>query len=159
MATKTITAVAIVLGLVAASAGSAGAGAGGGGISGANSELFQCYNINGTIKADVTIVGTNDEFTDPTDVPIPGAPQILCVSASASNVSPQFNTLLVQPDSILCYAPQVSTALPSGVTITVNDPLTPGGTQTVRVSSTKYVCVSAITSDCPLCRPVLPPLQ
>jgi len=161
MTTKTITAVVMAVGLVAASAGSAGAGSGGGGIAGGGGELFQCYNISAPIKANVTIDNTNDEFINATDVNVPGAPQILCVSASATGVTPGFNAFSPfgpQPDAVLCYAPQVSNTVASTVTVTVNDPLTPGGTQIVKVNSTKYVCVQAITSDCPLCQPPRPPL-
>jgi hypothetical protein len=156
MMIKTITAVVMALGLVAASASAARAGSGGGGIAGGGGELFQCYNISAPIKAGVTIVGTNDEFTNAAGVDVPGAPSILCVSANASGVTPGFNAfnpLGPQPDSVLCYAPQVSNQVTSNVTLTVNDPLTPGGTQTVKVNSTKYICVQAITSNCPLCQP------
>jgi hypothetical protein len=156
MTNRTITAVVMAVGLVAASAGTAGAGSGGTGIAGGGGELFQCYNISAPIKANVTVADTNDEFTGPTEVSVPGAPQVLCVSANASGVTPGFNAFNPfgpQPDSVLCYAPQVSNQVASNVTITVNDPLTPGGTQTVRVNSTKYVCVQAITSNCPLCQP------
>src|SRR5262245_28218394 len=160
MATKTFTAVAIAVGLVAVCAGSAGAGAGGGGIKGSGSELFQCYNINGSVKPGVVIENTNDELTNGANVAVPGAPQIMCVSASADNVSPSFNAFPqgTRFDAILCYAPQVSNTAASNITMTVSDPLTPGLSQTVRVSSTKYICVQAITSDCPGCLPPIPPL-
>ncbi|SRR6266446_2659801 len=159
MTNRTITAVVMAVGLVAASAGTAGAGSGGGGIAGGGGELFQCYNINAPVKAAVTIEDTNDSFTGPTNVAVPGTPQILCVSASATGVSPFFTAFggSDQPDAVLCYAPQVSNSVPSDVFITVRDPLTPGNKQTVKVSSTKYVCVQAVTSNCPNCRPPLLP--
>ena len=159
MTTRTIRGVVMTLALVAASAAVAHAGGGGEGIKGGGGELFQCYNISAPIKVDKTIVSTNDSFTGPTDVPVPGSPQIICMGASAEDVTnasgaSSFNAfgLFDRPDAVLCYAPQVSNAVAS-VTITVRDPLTPGGSQTVKVNSTKYVCVQAVTSDCPNCLP------
>ena len=154
MATKTITAVAIALGLVAASAGSAGAGAGGGGVKGQTELLLQCYNINAPLKSNNTLVQVNDVFIDAGDVNLPGAPQILCVSASADRAH-NYQTLSAIPadaNSIVCYAPQVSNTAPPTTTITLKDPLTPG-LQTVRVSSTKYVCIEAFVSHCEGCLP------
>ena len=152
MVTKTITAVAIALGLVAASAGSAGAGAGGGGVKGKTELLLQCYNINAPLKSDNTLFQVNDVFIDAGDVNLPGTPQILCVSASADDAS-HYQTLSAVPadaNSIVCYAPQVSNTAPPTTTITLYDPLTTG-TQSVKVSSTKYVCIEAFVSGCAGC--------
>ena len=152
MTNRTITAVVMAVGLVAASAGTAGAGSGGGGLPGAGGDLFQCYVVNGSLKSGDTI-DMNDKFTHPTNVVV-GAPAILCVPAGATTVTGNFSAFQpgeADPDSILCYAPQVSNTIPAGVSITVRDPLTPGAVQTVRVSATKYVCVQAITSGCVGC--------
>src|SRR5262245_52655891 len=151
MTTKTITALVMAAGLVAASAGSAGAGAGGGGVKGHTELLLQCYNINAPLKSNNTLAQTNDVFIDAGDVNLPGTPQILCVSASAESAS-NYQVLPADANSIVCYAPQVSNTAPPTTTITLFDPLTTG-LQQVRVSSTKYVCIEAVVSNCVGCLP------
>jgi len=163
MKTRTIRAVAMTLGLVAVSAGVTYAGGGGEGIKGGGGELFQCYNISAPVKVDKTLKDVNDSFTNDTLVPVPGAPTVLCISSNASDVldskgDSRFNAFSAfdKPDAVLCYAPQVSNAI-AAVTVTVRDPLNPGLRQTVKVNSTKYICVQAVMSDCPNCKPPLDP--
>jgi len=163
MTTRTIRGVVMTLGLVAASAGVTHAGGGGEGIKGgAGGELFQCYNISAPLKVDKTLENTNDSFTNNANVAVPGAPQILCISANASDVldsngNSSFNAFspFDKPDAVLCYAPQVSNAV-AALTVTVRDPLNPALTQTVKVNSTKYICVQAVLSGCPNCLPEIP---
>jgi hypothetical protein len=159
MTTKTITAAVMALGLVAACAGGAHAGHGGNGLPGSGGSLFQCYFINGGVKSG-DVLDMNDQFTDPTNVKI-GSAVLLCTPADATTVggAGNFNAFNFpplgtdDPDHILCYEAQDSNSVPTGATVTLRDPLSPGGQQTVKVASTKYVCVQAIktcVSGCPV---------
>jgi len=158
MATKTITAVASALMLVAACAGGAHAGHGGNGFGGAplGGFLLECYNINSGAKSG-TVLELNDQFTNPTQYTV-GTAQLLCTPADADVLGGPFTvfpnqTALEDADHIVCYQAQAAQAIESGIVVDLQDPLSPGNTQRVKVASTRYVCVQAIktcVSGCPV---------
>jgi hypothetical protein len=157
MTTRTITAVVMALGLVAASPGVAPAGGGGQGFGNElGGNIFQCYFINGGSKPG-SVLELNDQFTDATDVKI-GTATLLCAPTNGDVKSGPF-TAFTNPtlaDHILCYEAQAPSSIAAGAVVKLTDPLTPGANQTVRVASTKYVCVQAIKeceSGCPILDP------
>lgn len=156
MTTRTITAVVMALGLVAASAGGARAGSGGEGrgLPEPGGDIFTCYFINSGAKSGVILKDLNDQFTNPTDVVV-GVAQLLCTPAVVTDAIGNFTPTVFgtrNPDHILCYEVKQPSNAASNIVATIEDPLSPGATQTVRVASTKYVCVQAIKtcdSGCP----------